>query len=602
MKTIKIIIAIIVSLCCSNAYAYDMYPYDFCVDGIYYQYGTDKYGDKTMDVVLVCSNGDPTAYSGVIEIPEKVEYNGKTLLVGGVNFNAFQGCVLDTVIFPPSIDAISGFCDASVSEVVIPEGASAIDNWAFKNCKNLKKLHLPVSIKEIGSESFSGSDIEEINLENVEAIYDYAFAYTAIKDVNIDNLTHNRLEAGTFTGCENLESIVIPETITEMGNYVFAGCKNLESIILPKTITLIGYGAFEGCENLTSIEIPNIIYMPWCAFKNCKKLSQINFPETLEEIGRWAFQGTQLVDIEFPESLKCIEDGAFSELNSLQSVKFGKNLHTIGYGVFESCENLNKVDMSEVCPDDSYESRSGVKFGDKCFFNCTGLKEINLPEKTGRVGYRAFDNTLIETLDLPKDISRFGNWDDLKPAICTLPKLKSFTFPVQCFRRQYIYTSVQHDGPFFLADFTESEELENIVVKLMDPTSSQLKHTTFNSATYEKATLRVPVGTAHLYRKREGWKEFKNIVEDPTITGEYLVGIDEVFATDNSLNAYYQNGQIQFESNDIAEVEIYDLTGKLVMRTVSDCDVVGVSDLAPGIYVAKIVTSSDIATLKFHVR
>ena len=49
MKTIKVIIAITVLLCCSNAYAYDMYPYDFCVDGIYYQYGYDKYSEYTYE-------------------------------------------------------------------------------------------------------------------------------------------------------------------------------------------------------------------------------------------------------------------------------------------------------------------------------------------------------------------------------------------------------------------------------------------------------------------------------------------------------------------------------------------------------------------------
>ena len=50
MKTIKVIITIIVLLCCSNAYAYDMYPYDFCVDGIYYQYGYDVFGSSKKDI------------------------------------------------------------------------------------------------------------------------------------------------------------------------------------------------------------------------------------------------------------------------------------------------------------------------------------------------------------------------------------------------------------------------------------------------------------------------------------------------------------------------------------------------------------------------
>ena len=126
-----------------------------------------------------------------------------------------------------------------------------------------------------------------------------------------------------------------------------------------------------------------------------------------------------------------------------------------------------------------------------------------------------------------------------------------------------------------------------------------MRRTKFNSETYERATLRVPVGTADLYRQCEGWKEFKNIVEDPTIIG-MLTGIDEVFATENSLNAYYHNGQIRFESNACAKVEVYDLTGKLVMQIISDNGVVDASDLEAGIYVARIVTSSDIATLKFH--
>lgn len=557
-----------------------MYPYDFCLDGIYYQYGYDKYGDKTKDVVYVCSNGDPTAYSGVIEIPEKVEYNGTTSIVEGVNFNAFTGCVLEKVIFPPSIDAVSGFCNASINEIVIPEGPSIVGSSAFENCRNLKRIHLPVSIKEIGPLSFSGSDIEEINLENVVTISNYAFAYTTIKEVNIDNLT-------------------------ELSEGAFKGCKNLESITLPKTITSIESSVFEDCENLVSIEMSNVIHISWYAFKNCKKLSKINFPATLETIGLWAFNGTQLIDIEFPESLKHIDNFAFSELNSLISVKFGKNLHTIGNGVFECCENLSNVDMSEIYPCDTYSPQDGLNIGDRCFYYCTSLKEISLPKKTRSIGYRAFDYTLLEELDLPEDICLFGIgfWNNNRqPAICSLKKLKSFTFPIQSFRRQ-IFSSddwIADYGPFFVADFTESEELENIVVKFMDPTSKQLIYTTFNSVTYEKATLRVPVGTAELYSKCDGWKEFKNIVEDPSIIGEFLVDIDEVFATDNFLNPYYHNGQIRCASNDSTEIEIYDLMGRLIVQIASDNGVADVSNLASGIYVAKIVSSTEVANLKFQ--
>lgn len=206
--------------------------------------------------------------------------------------------------------------------------------------------------------------------------------------------------------------------------------------------------------------------------------------------------------------------------------------------------------------------------------------------------YKVFDYCeSLETLDFPSNVFFFGDefQSNTRPPITYLTGLKTITLPVLCFvgTDKFPYDERPNPSPYFIADFKNSKNLTTIISKILDPTDIQLRRTKFNSETYEKATLRVPVGTAHLYRKREGWKEFKNIVEDPTITGEYLVGIDEVFATDNSLNAYYQNGQIRFESNDIAEVEIYDLAGKLVMHIISDNGVVDASDLEAGIICGK---------------
>ena len=74
---------------------YNPYHYDFCVDGLYYQYTTDEWGDVTKDRVSLCSIGDPTVYSGVIEIPESVEYDGIRSFVVEVGDDTFKGCELD---------------------------------------------------------------------------------------------------------------------------------------------------------------------------------------------------------------------------------------------------------------------------------------------------------------------------------------------------------------------------------------------------------------------------------------------------------------------------------------------------------------------------
>ena len=228
------------------------------------------------------------------------------------------------------------------------------------------------------------------------------------------------------------------------------------------------------------------------------------------------------------------------------------------------------------------------------------------PKKISHIMYKVFDYCESpETLDFPSNVFFFG--DDFqgnpRPPITYLTGLKTITLPVLCFvgTDKFPYDERPNPSPYFIADFKNSKNLTTIISKILDPTDIQLRRTKFNSETYEKATLRVPVGTADLYRQCEGWKEFKNIVEDPTIIG-MLTGIDKVFATDNSLNAYYHNGQIRFESIACAKVEVYDLAGKLVMQIISDNGVVDASDLEAGIYVARIVSSSDIATLKFHTR
>ena len=133
MRLLVVLISLVITLH-SNASKnseYNPYHYDFCVDGLYYQYTTDEWGDITKDRVRLCSIGDPSVYSGVIEIPESVEYDGITSIVVDAGYDTFKGCMLEKVVFPSTISYISGFYEASVKEVVIPEGAEYIGQSAF---------------------------------------------------------------------------------------------------------------------------------------------------------------------------------------------------------------------------------------------------------------------------------------------------------------------------------------------------------------------------------------------------------------------------------------------------------------------------------------
>ena len=89
-----------------------------------------------------------------------------------------------------------------------------------------------------------------------------------------------------WSDSKELKSIVIPDSITRIGDCAFFGCENLTSIVLPDSITEIGEYAFYGCEKLTSIIIPNsVVEIGQAAFECCKSLKTITLPESLTKIG-----------------------------------------------------------------------------------------------------------------------------------------------------------------------------------------------------------------------------------------------------------------------------------------------------------------------------
>lgn len=127
-------------------------------------------------------------------------------------------------------------------------------------------------------------------------------------------------------------NIVIPDaisrngtdyTVTEIGANAFSG-SNIESIVLPNSITIINLEAFLGCESLTSINIPNNVTMiNIAAFTMCTNLKSINLPDSLSTIGRNAFTGCySLTDIVIPANVTSIGASAFDSCTSLNKIEF----------------------------------------------------------------------------------------------------------------------------------------------------------------------------------------------------------------------------------------------------------------------------------------
>ena len=142
--------------------------------------------------------------------------------------------------------------------------------------------------------------------------------------------------AWVFDECKNLESINMPDSVTEIGEGAFYQCTALEKVVLSSALTVVPRHAFTGCEKLESICIPDSVTEigEW-AFCNCTAMEKVVFSESLATIRRMAFGGcSKISSISLPDSVKVIEGEAFYRCNGLKKLSLSKNLISIGIDAF----------------------------------------------------------------------------------------------------------------------------------------------------------------------------------------------------------------------------------------------------------------------------
>ena len=127
----------------------------------------------------------------------------------------------------------------------------------------------------------------------------------------------------------DITSIVIPNNVTSIGDYIFYQCAGLTSINIPSGVTSIGLDAFYGCTGLTSINIPSgVTTISQGAFSNCTGLTSVTIPNSVTSIGNYGF----------------------SLCTSLASVTIGTGVTSIGYSAFTQCSSLTSVTIEATTP------------------------------------------------------------------------------------------------------------------------------------------------------------------------------------------------------------------------------------------------------------
>lgn len=373
---------------------------------------------------------EKTAFA--IVIPET--YNGKTVV--GIEMDALNNGPF--------------YSNRNLIVVVIPDTVTFICNGAFRSCDNLRDVYMPSSLKTVGENAFRECyQMDCVLPDGLTSIGNYAFYHTAFSGSLPSTL--KSIGSYAFAGSRNnvtgnigahVTDIVLPEGLTELGDYAFQNCINLTSVTLNGFIGQAGVGAFADCAKLTDVFIPEgVEILPDKLFYGCSSLTEITLPSTLKHIGDRVFCSTALTSVTLPSGLLSIGEASFyktriieliipngvTEISSnafgdsdlkqvtlpqrlaiigdkafygseLESVEIPSSVHTIGSYAF-SYTNLTAVNLNSV-----------RTLGDYAFANCGKLVAVTMSNKLETIGDRVFNGTKADfgNLVLPRTVKSIG--------------------------------------------------------------------------------------------------------------------------------------------------------------------------------------------------
>lgn len=287
------ILMILVSSSCG-----EKYPITKSSDGYTFQV------DENQNATLIKAD----SYSEVIEVPQTID-SYKVIKLGSVKKAALVGYTYTGIFEYNDI----------VKEIIIPEGLQGLDGPAIANCDNLERISIPSTmtdfvisrcnnLKEIsiadGSkivEEFGFDDchkLENIVLpERIKKITESAFARCyLLKNIKMSN-SIRAIGMMAFQDCSSLKTIELPAELSEIGSNAFQW-SGLESISIPQNVTEIQCWTFESCESLRTVKLSEgITNIYEGAFQDCYSLERIDIYEKCSYIAENAFEGCDKLTI-----------------------------------------------------------------------------------------------------------------------------------------------------------------------------------------------------------------------------------------------------------------------------------------------------------------
>ena len=211
--------------------------------------------------------------------------------------------VKDGVLFTTDMSGLVRYPSQDTrTEYTIPDSVTKISQYAFESVRNVKNMMIPSGVEEIGAAAFEAATAlyPVQDLRNVKRLG--AMAFADVKNLRMILLGEN-LQIYMGKAYQNTNQIIIRSGIeslylpggTKTSYEVLNGCTGVKSVIFGKGMTLHrGDGAY--CKELETIVLPeDLTEIPENFAKGCTSLKSIYIPETVTKIGENAFQDDTVV-------------------------------------------------------------------------------------------------------------------------------------------------------------------------------------------------------------------------------------------------------------------------------------------------------------------
>ena len=372
------------------------------------------------------------------------------------------------------------------------------------------------TVVEIGKASFACSEkiLELVIPETITKIGDFAF-YGVSNSQKAHVTILNGLQdfgEGVFLNFNDLRHLTIGGKVKYIPEKAFYKHPNLNFVTITGDVEIIGAYAFAGngqmndpCEidgeaALTFKEPCNVKVIEEGAFKDCD-IKAIRFPDSLDSIGTSAFTGNpNLNNLDFGNGTRYIGEGAFQG-SQIHNIKFSDKLETIAENAFRGCKNLDNIEWGN----------SLKSIGDHAFAAPNTLNgAIKFPDSLEEIGEGAFEGCINISSSGGQEIV-YGNGiktiGDNAYRGCNIQNLTlsasvekigkgAYQLSDPTFREMSCYATIP--------PYIEGED-EMGVYKDDD---------VFNQFIYENTCLHVPIGAYEAYATAPGWKKFKCIIAD----------------------------------------------------------------------------------------